>query len=302
MNRHEFMTTLHQRIAPRNDVEIGLSSGAGPAGLVGSGTRTIGVDPTSQAETSNDVQLVDATSDDFYARADAIAWFDQDTVDLTVIDGLHIFEFALRDFINAERLSSPGSVIVLDDVLPRSKSEAARDRYTVSWAGDVYKVAEVLEAYRPDLVVVRVDTEPTGLLLVVGLNPTNTVLSENHDKILAEHVAPDPQNVPHDVLHRTTAANPEKVLASLVWADLVAARNAGGPAPTSLRSLLDLRGTGSYVSESPSYKPEPKPAAAKAAKKKQGSAKPRKSAAKSKARKKKTVVQRLRAKIRRALS
>jgi hypothetical protein len=38
--------------------------------------------------------------------------------------------------------------------------EAARDRKTEVWAGDVHKVIEVLRWMRPDLVVLLVQTAP----------------------------------------------------------------------------------------------------------------------------------------------
>ena len=38
------------------------------------------------------------------------------------IDGMHLFEFALRDFMNIERHANWWSVIVFDDMLPRATS------------------------------------------------------------------------------------------------------------------------------------------------------------------------------------
>jgi hypothetical protein len=254
LNRHGFLTGLHEHLAPRSYLEIGVNDGRG---LARSRTRTIGVDPAFKvtAELGCDLQLVKATSDDFFARADAIDWFPEKVVDLTFVDGLHIFEFALRDFINAERCSGPASVVVFDDMLPRSVDEAARDRHTVAWTGDVYKVAQVLADYRPDLTVVPINTAPTGLLLVVGLDPASTVLTDHYDEILATYVTPDPQQVPIEVMHRKAAAEPETVLAEAVWADLAAARTSGGPHPDSMASLRALRGTSTYVWRQPAPDP-----------------------------------------------
>lgn len=250
MNRHGFLSGLHRRYAPRSYLEIGVNDGRG---LARSRTRTIGVDPAFKitAELSCALQLVQATSDDFFARPDAIDWFPNKVIDLTFIDGLHIFEYALRDFINAERLSGPASVVVLDDMLPRSVDEAARDRHTWSWTGDVYKVAQVLAKYRPDLVVVPIDTEPTGLVLVVGLDPTSTVLTDHYDEILTEYAVADPQTVPLELIHRKDAAEAKAVLQAPVWKDLRVARRTGGGHPDSLASLAALRGTASYVWKAP---------------------------------------------------
>ncbi|HWC34672.1 MAG TPA: hypothetical protein VG650_07570 [Mycobacteriales bacterium] len=128
------------------------------------------------------------------------------------------------------------------------------------WTGDVYKVATVLETLRPDLTVVPLDTEPTGLVLVVGLDPTSTTLTDSYDAILAEHVYDDPQRVPDDVLHRRAAAEPERVLGHPIWAELVAARETGaGPSAATLASLAKLRGTADYKLDPPEPRPWPRP-------------------------------------------
>jgi hypothetical protein len=99
---------------------------------------------------------------------------------------------------------------------------------------------------------------------VVGLDPSSTVLTDQYDAILAEYATPDPQSVPAEILERTEAADPEKVLASPVWAELVAARAVRGAPPESTGSLRALRSTASYVPNPPPDKPwaglkKPKP-------------------------------------------
>ncbi|MGN6475476.1 MAG: class I SAM-dependent methyltransferase, partial [Mycobacteriales bacterium] len=208
-----------------------------------------------------------ATSDDFFAGVDPLVWFPRRTPDLTFIDGMHLFEFALRDFINAERHSEPDGVIILDDMLPRSVAEAARNRYTDAWTGDVFRVATVLEQYRPDLTVVPIDTSPTGVVLVVGRDPTNTTLSDRYDEILAEHLKEDPQEVPDDILHRRSAADPDKVLHCWIWTAVIDARMAGSaPTGEALAALAKLRGSADYTLNPP--EPKPWPPKKKSAKKK----------------------------------
>jgi hypothetical protein len=260
MIRHEFLRGLHASYAPRTCLQIGVTDGRD---LTGSNARIIGVDPgfTVTSQLPGEVALVTSTSDDFFARPNPIEWFAEGVIDLAVIDGLHEFEFALRDFINIERLAGPTSVVVFDDMLPRSAAAAARDRRTRGWAGDVYKVASVFAKYRPELVVVPIDTEPNGMLLVVGLDPANTTLSDHYDDILGEYTVDDPQLVPHEITHRTTAADPAKLLASPVWADLAAARIAGA-VPESIAALAELRGTAAFVWAEPRDTPLPPKATA----------------------------------------
>lgn len=227
MKRHEFLRELHKVSANRNYLEIGVNDGRS---LTLSRVPSIAIDPAFKvvSEIKCDVHLVKATSDDFFARTNPlghlkggrhplrnlrrgrspIGYWRRTTLDLSFIDGMHLFEYALRDFINVEKHSDWGSVIVLDDMLPRSIDEAARDRHTNAWTGDVYKMIEVLNRFRPDLVTVLVDTQPTGQLIVFGADPNNTVLKDKYDEIIAEYVVPDPQKVPEAVLERVKAVKP----------------------------------------------------------------------------------------------
>ncbi|TXS55128.1 class I SAM-dependent methyltransferase [Streptomyces sp. t39] len=243
MDRHGFLRQLHRVSKPRNYLEIGVNDGRS---LALSRVPSVAVDPAFRVVTSIscDVHLVRATSDDFFARRDplvhlrtgrnpfrALARRDPMNVlggaprlELSFIDGMHLFEYALRDFMNVERHSRWSSVIVLDDMLPRNVDEAARDRHTKFWTGDVYKVVQVLRRYRPDLVVVEVDTAPTGVAVVFGADPANTVLQGAYDRIIEEYVVPDPQDVPDAVLTRKNAVSPEALLGAGFWPGLVRAR------------------------------------------------------------------------------
>ncbi|MEU3279006.1 class I SAM-dependent methyltransferase [Streptomyces antibioticus] len=246
MKRHDFLRALHKATANRNYLEIGVNDGRS---LRLSRVPSIAVDPAFKvtSELRCDVHLVRATSDDFFARADPLAhlrggrhpWrnlrrgrhplghWRRTTLDLAFIDGMHLFEYALRDFVNVERHADWSSVIVLDDMLPRTVDEAARERHTTAWTGDVYKVGEILNRYRPDLVTVLVDTQPTGQLVVFGADPRNRVLSQKYDEIIAEYDVPDPQKVPESVLDRVRAVPPEMLLDAGLWRPLVRARNLG---------------------------------------------------------------------------
>ena len=226
VSRHEFLSGIHQAYRPRSYLEIGVNDGRS---LTLSRVPSIGIDPAFKvtAEITCDVRLVKATSDDFFSRKDPVAHLPGGRIDLAFIDGMHLFEYVLRDFINVERHAAWSSVIVIDDVLPRSVDEAARNRHTGFWTGDVYKLTSVLRQYRPDLTLVLLDTQPTGLLLVLGADPTNTTLADSCDQIIRDTVREDPQKVPQEILKRTTALDPRAVLQSTLWADLAKSRDAG---------------------------------------------------------------------------
>ncbi|HKA67969.1 MAG TPA: class I SAM-dependent methyltransferase [Actinomycetes bacterium] len=211
-----FLQAVHGLLEPARYLEIGVQHGHS---LSLARCRAVGIDPAFaiDAEIDCDVALFRTTSDEYFSRADPLAPTGGKPFDLAFIDGLHLFEFALRDFINTERHCSAGSLVIFDDVLPRSADEAARQRHTRDWTGDVYPIIEVLARYRPELSVVPVGTQPTGLLLVIGLDPHNTVLADSYLDILAEFRRPDPQRVPADLLDRTTALPPERVLEASFW-------------------------------------------------------------------------------------
>jgi len=211
-----FLGGIHKKLQPQTYLEIGVRNGDS---LALSRTRSIGIDPAFQvkSEIACEVSLFRSTSDDYFARADVLKPFGGERIGYSFIDGMHLFEYALRDFINVEKHSHWTTAIVLDDMLPRSNDEAARDRHTRAWTGDVYKMIPVLERYRPDLVLLRIDTQPTGLLLILGADPTSTVLSDNYEKIIAEYVTPDPQLVPSDILARRGALPPQAMLKAPFW-------------------------------------------------------------------------------------
>lgn len=217
MHYLDFLRELHGRLRPRTYLEIGVRHGDSLALAPG---WAVGVDPSPRLrgrELGPKTRVYRQTSDAFFARRRPMRWFDDRRISLAFIDGLHQSEFALRDFIHVERHARWRTVVVFDDVLPRDAEMASRERATYYWAGDVYKLAGVLRAYRPDLILLLVDTEPTGLLIVLGLDPHSTVLADNYDRIEAELRSPDPQTVPREVLERKRALVPAEVLEAPFW-------------------------------------------------------------------------------------
>lgn len=216
MRYDQFLSSVHQLVQPERYLEIGVRMGHS---LSLARCRSVGIDPayTIEAELDTDVALFRTTSDEYFTRPDPLAPVQGKPFDLAFIDGMHLFEFALRDFINAERYSRDASVVIFDDMLPRTVDEAARERHTRLWTGDLYPIIEVLEHYRPEVATIPVDTQPTGLLLVVGLDPENTVLADNYDEIMARYRRPDPQPVPQILLDRFAVQPPQRVLDAGLW-------------------------------------------------------------------------------------
>ena len=226
MYYRDFLGRIHEELAPPTYLEIGVRNGDS---LALARSPAIGIDPAYRLRVAPPpgAKLFPVTSDDFFARAEPLLTFGGRRVAFSFIDGMHLSEFALRDFVNVERHADWTAAVVFDDILPRDVEEANRNRSTHQWTGDVYKVLEVLAEHRPDLIVLRIGTEPTGLGLVLGLDPDSRVLGERLDAISAGLVRPDPQPVPDAVLERRGVLEPGAVLAASFWSVLRDLRERG---------------------------------------------------------------------------
>jgi len=245
MRRHLLLKGLHEVLQPRTYFEIGVRNGLS---LELSRAPSVAVDPfyNLTREVHCDLHLVRTTSDEFFARDHPFAHFDEPTVDLAFIDGMHLSEYALRDFVNLERFCHAGSVVVFDDMLPRNVVEAGRGRVGTAehgaWAGDVYKIVDTLRTLRPDLVVLELDTVPTGTLVVMNTDPSNRLLADAYDDLVVDYVVPDPQHVPDATLQRSRALTGEALLGSPVWTELrrLRGRPPGESRPAIARALRQV--------------------------------------------------------------
>lgn len=185
-----FLDRVHQTLLPRSYLEIGVFKGKSLA-LALPCTRAVGVDPAAELffPIGPTGRLCEMTSDEFFANPELAITAYGASLDLAFIDGLHLFEQALRDFINVERICHSGGVVLLHDVYPKDPLAASRNWKSKYWAGDVFKVMLILKDYRPDLVVSVIDVFPTGLGVVTCLNPGNTVLSDKYDEILDRYLS-----------------------------------------------------------------------------------------------------------------
>lgn len=171
VTRHEFLAQLHALIKPKVYLEIGVQHGYS-LNLAHAAEVAIGIDPKPLVAPKGNQVIHAMTSDEFFGTADTgeqVLVLRDMRVDLAFIDGMHLWEFAMRDFLNLEPHLHSNSVVVFDDVLPRNQAEASRDpetQFRGDWTGDVWKVFYALTHGRPDLTVTMVDTAPTGLMMV----------------------------------------------------------------------------------------------------------------------------------------
>lgn len=238
MSRHDLLVHLHEKLRPRTYLEIGVFTGQGLA--LSHAERSFGIDPDFkiQFELRGNIHLSKTTSDAFFEDPATPGLLGDKAIDLAFIDGMHLAEFAFRDFVNVERHMNAAGVVLIDDMLPRNSLEAARDRLTGLWAGDVFKVIQALTEHRPDLAVIPVNTSPTGTVLVIGLDSASTVLGDHYEELLPMLESPDPQDVPDELLHRATAVDPQVLLDSVDWDELVRLREADADS-AALKSFVE---------------------------------------------------------------
>ena len=150
--------------------------------------HAIAIDPSFKLDivewsTKPGIHLFETTSDDFFAAQDANAILGG-AIDMIFIDGMHLSEFVLRDFVNVERLCRPGSTIILHDAVPLNFEMTERVRrhalrmdkaFAGTWTGDVWRLIPLLQRERPDLTIQVDRMPPTGLVLIGSLKTHGTV-------------------------------------------------------------------------------------------------------------------------------
>jgi predicted O-methyltransferase YrrM len=180
---------LHQRLKPATYLEIGVETGQSMA-LAEPATRCIGIDPAPCVTHTLPPRcdIFAQTSDSFFEQFDVCELLGHQAIDFAFIDGMHVFEAALRDFMHVEQHARQQSVIAIHDCIPLDAVTSSRQRSTNFWSGDIWKLILCLKKYRPDLAIVNVAAKPTGLGLVTGLDPANRTLQECYAQIVEEYV------------------------------------------------------------------------------------------------------------------
>lgn len=188
---YHLLHKAHRLLAPRRYLEIGVAIGKSLA-LAAKETKTIGVDPMTASmeqlffhSPEAAPELFKVTSNDFFQQGGMEHSWNNAPLDMAFIDGLHLFEQALMDFIHLEQRSAPDSIIFIHDCLPVSIIGAERERSTMVWTGDVWKVILCLKTVRPDLEIVTFPVRPSGLAMVRKLDRSSKLLATQFDALVA---------------------------------------------------------------------------------------------------------------------
>jgi hypothetical protein len=182
MNRLEVVQYLLNKIGGKTYLEIGVESGESFCPIIAQ--RKIAVDPMPasprvRAHLLRHLRAMyyQTTSDDFFARKGRN--FEDQKIDVALVDGLHTYAQSLRDVENCLRHLSANGVIVVHDCNPLTESAAASwsslgspESVTWIWNGDVWKTIAHLRSYRDDVNVFVLDCD-YGLGIVTKGEPEN---------------------------------------------------------------------------------------------------------------------------------
>ncbi len=188
------LSAMHRALKPTTYLEIGTDRGDS---LRLARCASIAVDPKFKigSDVIGEKPMLAAfqTASDAFFRERHVAALFPGGIDLAFLDGMHLFEYLLRDFIYVEQHAHWRSVVVLHDCLPPNIEIAERDYrphlrtddlWRIYWTGDVWKVLPILRQYRPDLRITLFDTPPSGLVMISGMDSRNTVLRDSYTAIL----------------------------------------------------------------------------------------------------------------------
>ncbi|MCU0826950.1 MAG: class I SAM-dependent methyltransferase [Tabrizicola sp.] len=190
MKYYSFLRELHASTLFDWYMEIGCRTGTSFAPVR---SKTIAVDPFFRVDLNiigqkPALHVFQSTSDDFFESG--FLQRNGIRLGLSFLDGMHLFEYLLRDFIGTEAASDPKGVIMMHDCAPGNFVMTTRDLSAIkgAWTGDVWKLVPILQKWRPDLTLTMLDLRPTGMLCVSNLSPGNTVLQDHYSEIVAEYL------------------------------------------------------------------------------------------------------------------
>jgi len=225
------LNRLHQALAPRSYLEIGINEGKT---FQLARCPSIGVDPDFELISTDAVQnkpfcgLYRLSSDQFFSSVAPSVVLGR-PIDFAFIDGMHLCEFVLRDFLNTEKFCHRNSIIALHDCLPLDFVMAEREFPVCSdpnlehrhragwWTGDVWRCALLLKRCRPDLRMTVVDASPTGLMLVTNLDPCSTMLTQDYASAVETMHQMSLHRLSLPGLHAELNVQPASVLLSTEW-------------------------------------------------------------------------------------
>lgn len=185
MNRLEIIQTLMQKKNLKNYLEIGVFNGHIFFRI--RSNFKLAVDPefrfTNMRKWGKTLlnpynlynQYFSKTSDAFFSE-DAPRVIKNKKIDIALIDGMHEYDYALRDVENTLQYLSDDGVIIMHDCNPLTKQAASsfkeweERKFADTWNGDVWKVILHMQSLRNDVNAFTLDCDQ-GLGIITKGKP-----------------------------------------------------------------------------------------------------------------------------------
>lgn len=182
-NYYDFLRVLHKK---KYNVYFEIGSRTGDS-LCLSQSPSIAIDPYYELKKNPIGQkdfclLFQETSDSFFENS--LPKIKSFNCEFGFIDGMHLFENVLKDFLNLAKISRKKSLILIHDILPWTFEMATRDYKSLPqgspWTGDVWKLIPIFSeiGFRDNFKILN--CAPSGLMAV--LNPNNDLINKIEKK------------------------------------------------------------------------------------------------------------------------
>ena len=196
MDRLHVLKALSERKNLKNYLEIGVFNGhiffkinswfkvAVDPYFAFDGLRKLGKSLLQPANFKN--QYFEKPSDDFFEQNAPVVFADK-KIELALIDGMHEYDFVLRDAQNTLKYLDEKGVIILHDCNPVTATSAVSHQAWVDnghqgvWNGDVWKMIVFFRSFHPELDVFVLDCDHG--LGVITKKPTENRLHFTEEQI-----------------------------------------------------------------------------------------------------------------------
>ena len=192
----DFLAFVQTAMNSSRYLEIGVRSGASLAAMKG---RAVGIDPNYRnsldaGARESGAYLYKMTSDSYFQRHNPHEDLNG-PIQVAFVDGMHHFEYVVRDVLNVQRHAAAESLILLHDCIPWSFSMTKRlemdflGQYAGvrgNWTGDVWKAIPVLQELLPFMQVNMVDCAPTGIVILSIIKPDYKVIPHRVEHLIMQ--------------------------------------------------------------------------------------------------------------------
>jgi hypothetical protein len=151
LHRVDVINALLHKVKGTDYLEVGVRKGETIAGVFCQ--RRHGVDPVLQLDKISPASLAPRLEDATFFEITSDEFFSVNSLkfDVVLVDGLHQYEQAIKDILNALNCLKGNGYIVVHDCSPPTEAAAAREQGSGAWCGDTWKTMYDLHANYPTI-------------------------------------------------------------------------------------------------------------------------------------------------------